>query len=103
MEKSYKVSTFFGDYNVQVRLGRYSENKNLAIDLFDPEEGPFARLTVNLSMKLPDNQAFVDVNNCPWAEDFIEDNGLGKNTGKSGWSGYCIYPLYEFDMEAIGA
>ncbi len=101
MNKSYKVSTDFGDYTVQVRKAQYWDNKNLAIELFDPEEGPFARLTVNLGKKLPDNQAYVDVNNCPWAERFIEENGLGEHQDKFGISGYCVYPLYEFNMDKV--
>ena len=102
MSKVYKVKTQFGNYDVQIRMANYSDNKNLAIELFEPYEGPFARLTVNLGQKLPANQAYVDVNNCRWAERFIEENGLGVDVGKFGWSGYCIYPLYEFNMEAIG-
>ena len=45
-----------------------------------------------------ENKAYVDTNNCPWAEDFIEKNGLGKFLGIYGNSGYCTYPLYEFDL-----
>ena len=98
----YRVKTFFGEYNVELRVNKYRDNKNLAIDLFEPEEGPFARLTVNLGKKLPANQAYVDTNNCPWAEEFIEENKLGKDTGRVGMSGFCIYPLYEFAQEVVG-
>jgi len=97
----YHVKTFFGEYDVELRLGKYYDNKNLAVDLFDPVEGPFARLTVNLGKKLPANQAFLDVNNCPWAEEFVSENGLGKSAGKIGFSGYCAYPLYEFNTEVL--
>ena len=95
--KTYHVKTFFGEYDVTIQKKNYRDNGNLALQLWEPEEGPFATLTVNLGKKLPANQAFVDTNNCPWGEEFIEENGLGKDTGKFGFSGYCVYPLYEFD------
>ena len=97
----YHVKTFFGEYDVEIRKQKYYDNKNLAIDLFDPVEGPFARLTVNLGVKLPENMAYVDTNNCRWAEEFIEENGLGKPTGDFGASGYCVYPLYEFYLDKM--
>ena len=101
MKKLYKVKTDFGEYEVELRAMEYYANKNLAIEMFSPTEGPFARLTVNLGDKLKDGFAYVDTNNCPWAEDFIVENGLGKDTGVIGRSGYCMYPLYEFNMEVL--
>lgn len=97
----YHVKTFFGEYDVEIQKRKYYDNKNLAIDLFDPVEGPFARLTVNLGIKLPENMAYVDTNNCHWAEEFIEENGLGNPTGDFGASGYCVYPLYEFYLDKM--
>jgi putative membrane protein len=47
------------------------------------------------------DKAFVDTNNCPWAEKFISDNKLGKPTGIKAASGYCVYPQYRFDMEKL--
>ena len=73
----------------------YYNNGNLAIQLMC-DEGPFAMLTVNLNTKLAADEAYVDINNCPWAEAFIEENNLGKDTGKVGFSGFCCYPLYKF-------
>ena len=97
---TYRVETMFGDYDVEVRKVKYYDG-NLGIDLFEPGEGPFARLTTNLCQKLPENQAHLDTNNCPWAEEFVQENKLGKPVGKFGFSGYCVYPLYEFDMGVI--
>ena len=45
-----------------------------------------------------ESKAFVDTNNCPWAEEFIQENGLGEFTGIYGNSGFCTYPLYEFNL-----
>lgn len=101
--KTYKVKTFYGEYNVVLTGAHYTHGNRLAIQLVDPEEGPFATLTVNL----PDNSVsvigatFVDTNNCPWAIEFIRENELGTFTGNFGFSGYCAYPEYLFDLSKI--
>ena len=98
-----KCVTDFGTYDVNMHKTSYRNNGNLAIVLDSPTEGPFATLTVNLDgPKLPTNYAYVDTNNCPWAEQFIKHRNLGKPTGMVGYSGYCTYPLYEFDMSKLG-
>ena len=48
-----------------------------------------------------DKKAFVDTNNCPWVKEFLEDNHIAKFTGWSAPSGFCDYPLYEFDKDAV--
>ena len=83
--------------NVQMTKTTYVNNGNLAIQLWNEEDGPLAMLTVNLDKKLDEGYAYVDTNNCPWAESFIEENKLGEDTGKLGFSGFCCYPLYKFN------
>lgn len=95
-----KCVTDFGVYDVTVSTSTYSNNGNLAILLTSPTEGPFATLSVNLH-KLPEGYAYVDTNNCPWAEEFINEYKLGEPTGGSARSGYCIYPLYKFDLSKL--
>ena len=98
----YKVETEFGTYDVTIKTGKYLYGDNLAIELITDTIEPFAKLTVNLAeWTLPNNMAFVDTNNCPWAEKFISDNKLGRPTGMTGTIGYCTYPLYRFDMEKL--
>ena len=103
----FKVRSFGKEYDVTVNVNKYVDGGlALTMDYMDEDYHcmmPFATLTVNLGEKLAKNQAYVDTNNCPWAEGFIEKYGLGKETGRIGMSGFCFYPLYEFDMEAIGA
>lgn len=86
----------------------YHSNGTLAIQLMSKENGPVASLTVNL----PDNHiceslgpeyAFVDTNNVNNAEEFIEANKLGKSLDVYGHSGYCIYPLYKFDLSKLSS
>ena len=86
--------------DVEIWVSEYADNGGLAICLDEPGEGPYAVMTVNLG-RVGEDEAYVDVNNCPWAESFIAQYGLGEHTGKFGWSGYCIYPLYRFNTEKL--
>lgn len=98
----YKCETEFGTYDVSIEISTYYCGDNLAISLITEDGEPFAILSVNLpEWTLPNNIAFVDTNNCPWAEKFIADNKLGRPTGMTGTSGYCTYPLYRFYMEKL--
>ena len=97
----YKVETFFGAYDVNLRRKAYVENDNLAIQMVESDGMPFATLTVNLGKKLAEDVAFVDTNNCPWAERFIEENKLGVPTDRIGQSGFCFYPQYKFDLSKL--
>ena len=98
----YKVETEFGTYDVSIETSKYVYGDNLAIYLITEDGEPFATLTTNLAeWTLPNDKAFVDTNNCPWAEKFISDNKLGRPTGMTGTSGCCTYPLYRFDMDKL--
>ena len=90
------------DVKVAAYRATYRNNGNLAIRLMTYEGEPWATLTVNLDRKLQEDLAYVDTNNCPWAEEFIEKYKLGEHTGSYGNSGYCIYPLYKFDPTKLG-
>lgn len=96
-----KVKTFYGEYEVSIETARYV-NGNLAIQLYDKEDGcPFASVTTNLDTILAENWAFIDTNNCPWAEDFLTEYDLGKPTGYAMPSGFCIYPIWEIDIDKL--
>ena len=96
------VKDYFGNpIEVLPRLGKYAQNNNLAIRLITKGGEPWATLTVNLDTKLPEDHAFVDINNFDDASVFIEENGLGEWTGGMRHSGYCVYPLYKFDLEKL--
>lgn len=87
------------------KLATYVENGNLYVGLLSHEEGypmPWSNLTVNLSVKCKPNCAFIDTNNngneiMTW----LEQNGLGHYTGNLMPSGWCVYPEFEFNMEAL--
>ena len=97
--------TAFGTYEVTAFKTQYRNNNSLAVQLLDEDGSPFGMLTVNLpeTRELKDNEQFVDVNNCPWAPEFIRGNALGEPTGRMGQSGFCSYPLYAFDLNKLKA
>lgn len=101
--KTYEVKSYGKTYEVYPVLSKYEFGNTLAISLMC-DDGPFCNLTVNIgdsSIWANDTTAFVDTNNCPWAEDFITENGLGAPMGIKGRSGFCTYPLYRFNLEAL--
>lgn len=95
---------------VKVIVTKYTNPETLAI-LLKCAESPwedFAVITVNLvsspygDVKYQDeSHAYIDTNNCPWAEEFLQENGIAKPDPRDiyGMSGYCTYPLYEFAPE----
>lgn len=97
------LKTDFGTYDVHAKLTTYQNNGNLAIRLVDNDFMPFAMLTVNTDQPLNDNYAYVDTNNCPWAEEFITKYNLGHPVGIARRSGHCVYPLYRFNLTRLEA
>ena len=98
------VKTDYRTYeNCYLFVDKYVADESIAIEIWNDEEGPVARITTCLDKlsAYPGNLSFVDTNNCPWAEKFIETYHLGKPTGAMGTSGFCEYPLYEFDLDEI--
>lgn len=96
-----KIKGWDQEYEVKIEKSEYISNGNLAVSLmcYDDEFNfwePYGTLTVNFDEKLPANHAYVDTNNMPNAEDFINKNKLGEFTGKYKNSGFCWYPLYKF-------
>ena len=89
------------DYPVTLMITTYL-NGNLAILLQTKDKGGpdnYATITVNFPDELlPPDQAYLDTNNVPEIEQFIKDNKLGKPKHRHHISGFCAYPLYEFDL-----
>lgn len=101
---TYTLKTEYNTYNdVHAIKHAYNYNGCVAIELVSPNDGSIAIITVCIPnyMFLKENQAFVDTNNCPWAEEFIIKNKLGINLNFTAQSGYCQYPLYEFDLNKL--
>ena len=75
----------------------------IAIQAFKDGE-PYGTMTVNLPNQITGecemigikNAAYIDTNNFPWANLFLE-KGFATDTGFTKRSGFCEYPLYQFD------
>lgn len=101
---SYSISLYNENYHVNLYRSAYTDNDTLAVMLITEEGEPFATITVNLdaSDSITDPAcAFIDTNNCPWAEEFLKKNEIGTPTGIYGRSGWCSYPLYRFNIDKI--
>lgn len=109
----YEITDFYGrTFPVAPRLGLYAvkdfmgtELPGLAVILDDvtdptmPEQ--YCVLTVSfgefIGMK---NCAYIDTNNCEFAEQ-LREQGLATDTGFYKSSGFCQYPLWEFDESML--
>lgn len=101
-----KINSYGEEYQLKIEIRKYAINDNLCIQLlyYDDEFEsymPYATLTTNLDGKLGDGCAYVDTNNCPWAIPLIEKYKLGEYCGTMKQSGFCSYPLYKFDLDAL--
>ena len=105
MKKNYKhyELNFYGDtYKVIPFKSRYFNNDTLAVVLMTENGEPFADLTVNIADSLAnDTMAYIDVNNNEWVEKFLKDNEIAQPTDLFGFSGFCVYPLYKFDLTKL--
>ena len=109
----YQIKDFYGrEITVQPRLELYSvqdfmgkEMPGLAIVLEDvtnaTKRDEYCMLTVSfgefIGMK---NCAYIDSNNCDFTEQLLEQ-GMAKPTGFTKHSGFCEYPLWEFDEQTL--
>ena len=86
----------------------YVDGERLYVGMytFDPEDG-FWEMWCDITVNLPDepvtdeNCGYVDVNNAPYLPRFLEDNGLAEWTGKYGYSGFCQYPEFRFNIDRL--
>lgn len=94
---------------ISLRVGRYEKGKHLAIEMFDSDGIPFARVTINIpDFPLKNNEAFID--NTMITDDilaFIREQRLGEVRSVSG-IGYKIVAfdmnrLAEFDSDGVTA
>ena len=94
--KLFKV----GDDNCRFLVTSYANNGNMAV-IIETEDGePYIDLTVNLDYLMP-FYAFVNTNNSLKLDKLLEKYKFAKPTGAIKNSGFCKYPLYEFDLEKM--
>lgn len=99
-KKYYELALFGRTWRVELRKTEYMMG-GLAIEMITDEGEPFATLTVNLPGYTEEREAFIDTNNCPWAEDFLRENGIASDRHVTMRSGFCEYPLYRFYKKVI--
>ena len=101
--KTLTVETYFDTYqNCKVKINNYHADGTMCVDIWNSEDGAIARLTTCLNKKgMPDNQSYIDTNNCPWAISLIKKYNLGHTTGSIGFSGYCMYPVVEWNLKEL--
>ena len=92
-------------YEVKDQL--YGRDMNgLAIQLWEVNENneivsPYSTVTKNFGEFIGlKNCAYVDLNNCPFATQLLEQ-GVAVDTGLTKQSGFCTYPLWQFNEEFL--
>lgn len=90
---------------VTLVIGRYVKNGSLYVGLRKkPDEYGddfFGDITVNLTGTVPVHCAYVDTNNLSGVLPFLKQYNLATPLPFVGTSGYCTYPLFQFDMEKL--
>ena len=111
---NYQITTFTGEKRlIKPRLELYSQKAfmnedmpGIAIMIDDVTAGeheaePYCDLTTSfgewIGMK---NCAYIDSNNCDFTAQLLEQ-GMAKPTGFTKHSGFCEYPLWEFDEQTL--
>lgn len=80
--------------SVTLSAEEYRSNKTLAL-MLHYDDGETEVITVNLQDPIQSSSlAYLDTNNQPGIEKFIQKNGLGLPMGVLTQSGFCKYPLY---------
>jgi len=87
--------------NVTISVEEYRSNKTLAL-MLHYDDGETEVISVNLQDPIQSSSlAYLDTNNQPGIEDFIQKNGLGLPMGITTQSGFCQYPLYTIFTDAL--
>ena len=86
---------------VSLRTDTYRNNGTLAV-VMETEDGESYVITTNLNSPFQSSSmAFLDINNYPGIDKWIEKNGLGLGMGIQQQSGFCEYPLYTIFISAL--
>ena len=82
-------------HELTVKRNSYANNGTLAVCLCNLDGSLYDVITTNLNHPMQsDTMAFLDTNNLPGIEMFVEKNGLGLPMHYTARSGFCEYPLY---------
>lgn len=93
------------EYVLTFTKAKYYDNSNLAIIAYNQGDfgwEPYANITVNIDVLDNPYEAAIDTNNL--GDDmlaWLEDNHLAAYTGRDLPSGFCVFPIVEFDHRWI--
>lgn len=100
--KTYKITIWGETEELIIYRASYAIDGTLAVVAVETNGEPFATLTVKLcDTRESDTKAFLDTNNCPWVEQLLPHYDIAKDTGDFAVSGFCVYPLWEFDLSKL--
>lgn len=103
--KTLNYEAFGETFPMQIEVSSYANNGNLAIQLTSWKYGypePWSTLTVNLFDICEKNSSYVDTNNHgKKILNWILEKNLGRLTGDTLQSGYCVYPKVLFFKEKL--
>ncbi len=96
------VKPEFGLYSVRDYMGRELTMPCISLVLqTEPDGEDYAVLTKSFGEFIGiKNATYIDTNNCPCAEKFLI-LGLARDTGFTKSSGFCEYPLWQFDEQFL--
>ena len=86
MSKKMNYESKWGDVNVELSMSQYTDNGNIYLELVNTEgeyPEPYGNITVNLG-GVPKYCGYVDTNNMPEMEKFLEENDLVNNSDDKG-------------------
>jgi YD repeat-containing protein len=97
---SYQTYKYNGK-TVSLKASQYQHGGTLAV-VMETEDGESYVITTNLRSPFQsESMAFLDTNNYPKIESFIQKNKLGIPMGVNDASGFCSYPLYTLFIEGL--
>ena len=104
--KTYELQGYGQKHDIFLEKALYAANNNLAVQMWTVENGeltdPWSTLTVNIDDDRDPDCAYIDTNNngdaiCGW----LVRNKIAEPTGILGFSGFCVYPEFKFNMSAF--
>lgn len=100
----YNYNLYGREYDIWFAKGAYAENGSLALRMLYSTDGyiePLGYATVNIRSSAADTvHQYVDTNNFPEIDLWFEQNGIAKHiSGMDMRSGFCVYPMMEFDRD----
>lgn len=117
-DRTYTITNYFGEkveleprvelYSVNDFMGEELPGLAIVLDMVVPgqqEKEQYDVLTVSFGEFIGvKNCAYIDTNNCSFADQLLQHD-IARDTGYTKQSGFCVYPLWEFDesfLKAIG-